>query len=82
MKSIIKLLKKLSCSHNWEILSDFTHESKFEHDMKIMTDHNVTWEGMFHRQLPWNYAIDSRRKHQTIITCKQCGKVKSYTNTL
>lgn len=82
MKSIITLLKKLSCSHEWEIVSDTTSESKFEHDIKIITNHNVSWEGMYGRQLPWYYAIDSRRTHQTILTCTKCGKLKSYTNKL
>ncbi len=65
------------CKHNWEIISNETTESKFEHSIKqVGTLRTLTKTG-----LPWQLCDATRKKIQ-ILQCKKCGQLKRFVTEI
>ncbi len=72
LKYIRLLFSKWSCAHKWEVLSETTTESKFEHTAKTLST-----LGMYEGKIPHQMCY-ADRKHIQIVVCKECGKLKRY----
>lgn len=62
------------CKHNWEVLSETTTVSQFQHAMEqIHSRAKVTVPGQM---------CDAGRKHIQIVTCSKCGKLKRFVENI
>jgi len=64
------------CKHDWQVLSETTTESKFEHAMKVL---KPSVEGKF--TIPGQMS-DADRKHIQVFTCSKCGKLKRFVENI
>lgn len=63
------------CKHEWEVLSETTTKSKFEHAMSQFGT------GATELNIPHQMCC-AERKHIQIVTCKKCGKLKRFVETI
>lgn len=67
---------KIFCNHEWEILSDTTTESKFEHARRICDN-----TGAVSVKIP-HQMCQADRKNIQILSCSKCGKLKRYVTNI
>ena len=65
------------CRHDWQVLSEITTTSIYEHAIKAMRAEGVTGS----ISLPWQLC-DGERKFIQIISCSKCGKLKRFVETI
>jgi len=62
----------LFCKHVWEVLSETTTESVFEHAIKTIRQQA---EGRV--KIP-PQLCDGERHHIQVVTCRKCGKLHRF----
>lgn len=62
----------LFCNHKWEILSETTTESKFEHTLKLVGKGKT---------IPHQMTCTDRKFIQ-VFHCTECGKLKRYVENI
>ena len=72
----IKFFEKITCKHDWILLSETISESKFQH--ALTTVRNLGGKCKY----KWQDDLDTTRKHIQICTCKKCGKIKRYVEVI
>lgn len=65
------------CKHQWEVLSETTTESKYENSVKAARAAGVAVV----TRMPWQMC-DAKRKYICIVTCKKCGKLTKFVETI
>jgi hypothetical protein len=68
---------EMFCKHQWEVLSETTTESQFEHAMKVAQSRGA--QGSI--KIPGQMSC-AERKHILVVTCKKCGKIKRFVETI
>lgn len=64
------------CIHEWELVSETTTKSKFEHSVEVSRK-NLS-ESI---KLPWQLC-DGDRKLIQVLTCKKCGRLHRYVEDI
>lgn len=62
------------CKHKWELISEKTTESAFEHAMKQIPQGRQL-------SLPWQLCT-ADRKYIQVFQCANCGKLERFVETL
>ena len=68
---------EMFCKHQWEVLSETTIESQFEHAMKVAQSRGAYGS----IKIPGQMSC-AERKHILVVTCKKCGKIKRFVETI
>ena len=68
---------RLFCNHKWNIISDVTTESKFQHAVKSARENGVAGKTNIPHQM-----CDAERKHIQILSCEKCGKLNRFVERL
>lgn len=69
---IIVTLTKLSCVHEWKIISEITTKSRIE----VLKDFECIPSEYLRIDFPLMFPVD--RKFIQILYCEKCGKLKRY----
>jgi hypothetical protein len=64
------------CKHNWQVLSEVTTKSMFEHSMEVASSFFKSRVEIPHQM------CDATRKIIQIVSCEKCGKIKRYVTEI